>query len=105
MSKANQLVPVRDEIKEKAYKKRYNRDVKIFILNGKTEQGQHYYTLYFNTPKGTEMTLTEFYKPDFTTDYVDLSYNYKDRNIINRFKRFIDAEITLADLVSEESEK
>ena len=102
MSKAGQLKPFRDESREQAYKKRYNRNVKIFVLQGKTEQGQSYYTLYFNTPKGTEMTLTEFYTPDFATDYVNLSYKHGERVIINKFKRFVDAEISLADKVSEE---
>jgi len=102
--KADQVIPVRDEAREKAYKKRYNRDVKIYITRGITEVGQKWYSLYFNSKKGTEYVMTEFFTKDLDTDYVTLSYKHGDRTITNKFSRFLDAEISVCDKISEECE-
>ena len=102
--KADQIKPVRDEGKEKAYKKRYNRDVKIFITRGVTEAGQKWYSLYFNSKKGTEYVMTEFFTKDLDTDYVTLSYKHGDRAITNKFKRCLDAEISVVDFCASEEE-
>jgi len=101
--KADQVIPVRAEAKEKAYKKRYNRDVKIFMTSGVTETGQKWYSLYFNSKKGTEYVATEFYTKDMDTDYVTLSYKHGNRTITNKFSRFLDAEISVVDKVAEEA--
>jgi len=102
--KADQVIPARDEGKEKAYKKRYNRDVKIYITRGITEAGQKWYSLYFNSKKGTEFVITEFFTKDLDTDYVTLSYKHGDRTITNKFSRFLDAEISVCDFVAMEEE-
>ena len=99
--KADQVIPVRAEAKEKAFKKRYNRDVKIFMTSGVTESGQKWYSLYFNSKKGTEYVMTEFFTKDLDTDYVTLSYKCGDRSIINKFSRFLDGEISVVDKISE----
>ena len=103
--KADQVIPARDEGKEKAYKKRYNRDVKIYMTRGITEAGQKWYSLYFNSKKGTEYVMTEFFTKDLDTDYVTLSYKHGDRVITNRFSRCLDGEISIVDKISAECEE
>lgn len=90
------------EGKEEAFALRYGKTVKIAVtydLNPDNTLKE--YTLRFETPKRYHYSVTEYLKND-VTDYVLLCYRKDGRNIENKFSRFVDAEVTLADLISQE---
>lgn len=98
----------RHEDKEKGFKKRYGKEVRIAVtyegINGadiKSFNELKEYTLRFESQKRNHYAITEVML-DGDTSEVWLSYRKDGRNITNRFNRFVDAEITLADLISEE---
>lgn len=95
------------EEKEKAFKKRYGKDVSIIVTYDhpdselKSFDFLSEYTLRFETPKGGHYAVTEYLDHGATRDVI-LSYRKNGRNFENHFNRFVDAEVTLADLISEE---
>lgn len=96
------------EEKEKAFFKRYGKKVLITVtyegLEGqKLDSFDHLkeYTLRFQSPKNNHYAITEYLK-NGDTEQVILSYRKNGRNIENSFKRHIDAEVTLADLLGDE---
>jgi len=83
---------------EEDFKKRYNRDVKIWrevFVEG----------IKFNKAvidieySGSTYVLTEYLTEEQATDYVTLDINDKS----HRYKRYIDAEIHVADLIGEQN--
>lgn len=96
------------EEKEKSFKKRYGRDVKITVTyegkDGsvlKSFDDLKEYTLRFQSAKNAHYAITE-YLVNGGTDKVILSYVRNGRLIENSFNRPIDAEITLVDLIGDE---
>ncbi len=90
----------RDEGKELAFFKRYGKKTVITVDNRFVNGVLESYTLYFETPNML-YRIDEFLK-DGATDYVTLEYG-KERKIKHKYNRFLDAEITLADLIAEEN--
>ncbi len=78
---------------EMAFKKRYNRDTSIV----RTENIKDTTTLIIKSKRGTDITIQEFRKEGLT-DYVIVKFADKT----HRFKRYVDAEIFVADLIGEE---
>ena len=76
-----------------AFKKRYNRDTSIV----RTENIKDTTTLIIKSKRGTDITIQEFRKEGLT-DYVIVKFADKT----HRFKRYVDAEIFVADLIGEE---
>lgn len=102
--KAGQAVMYRDENREKAFKKRYGKNVHVFMtFTMNPDSTYKEVTLQFETPAGRHYSLQEFFK-DNGTDYVVLSYIRDKRNLQYRYTRFLDAEVNLADLLAEELE-
>ena len=85
----------RDEGREKLFNKRYGKMPQIFIEH-KIENNQLVeYTLKFVSKK--EYVLTEILK-DGATEKVLLKHGDKTHS----YTRFVDAELSIADLISEE---
>jgi len=78
---------------EMAFKKRYNRDTSI----ERTENIKDTTTLVIKSKRGTDITIQEFRKEGLT-DYVIVKFADKT----HRFKRYIDGEVFIADLLGEE---
>ena len=76
-----------------AFKKRYNRDTSI----ERTENIKDTTTLVIKSKRGTDITIQEFRKEGLT-DYVIVKFADKT----HRFKRYIDGEVFIADLLGEE---
>ena len=79
-----------------AFKKRYNRDTSIV----RTENIKDTTTLIIKSKRGTDITIQEF-RVGGLTDYVIVKFADK----IHRFKRYIDGEVFIADLLGEEEYK
>ena len=77
---------------QEAFKKRYNRDVEIEVLENFTDR-----TSMKMKSKKNEYTITE-YRKDGLTDYVTVQFGEKN----HRYSRYIDAEIFVVDLISDE---
>lgn len=88
--------------REKAIKKRYGKDVLITItyeLDGKKikELTQRY-----QSPKNRVYAITEYFTDAQTTDHCILSCRRNGKNYEYKFDRFLDAEISLIDMIAEE---
>jgi hypothetical protein len=94
---------LKSEYKEEAFLRRYGKKVKLVCSYELNPDGRTFkeVTCVFETEKRQHYSLTEYLAND-VTDYVLLCYRRNGRNIENKFNRYIDAEITLADLISEE---
>lgn len=93
------------EEKEKAFKKRYGKDVNISISyhthNGKFESMNDIRAIRMMfTFKNNEYYLTEYFK-EADTDYVLFEYTVGSRVIKNKYDRFLDAEVSLVDKIAE----
>lgn len=97
----------KSEEKEKAFKKRYGKKVNVSVTyDTKTDKFESMddlseYTVRFESDKGHHYAITE-YLVNGDTDYVIFSYIVNNKNYENKFDRYVDAEITLADRISEE---
>lgn len=92
----------KSEEREKALKRRYGKDVKITItyeMNGKKikELTQRY-----QSPKNKVYAITEYFTDIETTDYCILSCRRNERNFEYKFDKFLDAEVSLIDMIAEE---
>jgi len=89
------------EVREQGFEKRYGKKVSLTgdsLISDNNELLD--YRLTFKTPKG-EYTIKEHLK-DGLTDFVLLQYKKDDREFNHKYNRFIDAEISVADKISEE---
>jgi len=93
--------------KEEAFEKRYGKKVSIDAFYDvenepiKSFDELKAYRLKFRSGNN-EYEIDEHLKGG-ATDYVILRYNKNGKKIENRFNRFLDAEVSLADKISEES--
>lgn len=88
--------------REKALFKRYRRKVKITVsyeLDGKNIKEL---TQQFQSENNKVYSLTEYFKPDQTTDYCLLCCRRNEKNYEYKFDRFLDAEVSLIDIMAEE---
>jgi len=88
--------------KEKAFKKRYGKDV-LIVHSYELEPDNtiREYTVQFQSPKRNHYSITELME-DGATVYVLLSYKKDNRNHTFKYKRYIDAEVHLADELAKE---
>lgn len=92
----------KSEAKENAFRLRYGKNIKITIsyeLNGKKIKEM---TLRFQSEQNKVYSLTEYFTEQETTDYVILACRRQSRNFEYKFDRYLDAEVSLADMLSEE---
>lgn len=96
------------EEKEKAFKKRYGKDVNITVtyeskdgIDVRSFDDLVEYTMKFETPLRGHYAITEIMDKGQTKEIL-FSYRKNGKNYINLYKRYIDAEITLVDFMSEE---
>lgn len=90
------------DAQEKAIKKRYGKEVKItgtYEMNPDATYKE--VTLRVQSPKNNHYVITEHFRGN-NTDYVMLYRNIGDKTVVNKFDRYLDAEVTLADLIAEE---
>jgi len=92
----------KNEDKEKAIKKRYGRAVKITVTYDMEGNKLKEITLRFQSEKNKVYSLTEYFKEDQTTDYCLLCCKRNDRAFEYRFDRFLDAEVSMIDMIAEE---
>lgn len=83
----------REEILQKAFKQRYNREVTINIIKEKKD----FITLSILSPLGKIYTITE-HRKEGLTNYVIVSCDGKDY----RYNRYVDGELHIADKIGEE---
>lgn len=92
--------------RQKAFMKRYGKDVRISVsFDINTEKFTSMddvseCTMRFES-KDKQYSITEFLK-NGDTEKVILCYMHEGKLRENQFKRYIDAEVTLADKISEE---
>ncbi len=92
----------KSEEREKAFARRYGKDVRITIsyeLDGKNIKEL---TQQFQDAKNRVYALTEYFTENQTTDYVILSCRRNERNFEYKFDRFLDAEVSMVDIMVEE---
>ena len=92
----------KSEEREKAFLLRYGKNVRINIsyeLDGKNIKEL---TQQFQSPKNRVYSLTEYFTTNQTTDFVILSCRRNERNFEYRFDRFLDAEVSMVDIMAEE---
>ena len=87
---------MKDINREKAFLKRYGKTIECDVEYNMDGDNIKDYTVTLKSPKNTFM-ITEFMK-DGLTKYVFLSHKDKQWN----YPRFLEAEISVADLISEE---
>lgn len=90
------------EERQKALKKRYGKNVLItvtFEMNGNKikELTQRY-----QSENNKVYSITEYFTDVETTDYCVLSCRRNGRNFEYKFDRFLDAEVSLIDMIAEE---
>lgn len=97
------------EEKEIAFKKRYGKDVSITVTyegkdgsDIKSFDDLIEYTIRFETSSREHYAITEIMDNGQTKEIL-FSYRKNGKNYINSYKRYIDAEITLVDFISEET--
>jgi hypothetical protein len=88
--------------KEQAFKARYGKDIHITGTYELNSDGTYKeVTLRIQSAKGNNYVITEYFLNN-DTDYVLLCRQHENRNIETRFGRYLDAEVTIADLIAEE---
>lgn len=92
----------KSEEREKAFKKRYGKDIKVTITYEMNGNKLKELTIRFQSVKNKVYSLTEYFTDIETTDYCILCCRRNGRNFEYRFDRFLDAEISLVDMISEE---
>lgn len=92
----------KSEEREKAFKRRYGKDVKITITYEMNGNKIKELTMRFQSVNNKVYSLTEYFTPVETTEYCLLCCRRNGRNFEYRFDRFLDAEISLVDMISEE---
>jgi len=86
----------------KAFKVRYNRNVEVFrALTFNQDNELKEASIHIMSKKGTRFILNEFLS-DGLTDYVTITYKVDDTAKTSKYKRYIDAEISVADLIGQE---
>lgn len=97
------------EEKEIAFKKRYGKAVSITVTyegkdgsDIKSFDDLIEYTIRFETSSREHYAITEIMDNGQTKEIL-FSYRKNGKNYINSYKRYIDAEITLVDFISEET--
>jgi len=93
----------KSEAKEAAIKLRYGKDVKITItyeMNGKQLKEL---TLRYQSANNKVYSITEYFNDVETTEYCILCCRRNGRNFEYKFDRFLDAEVSLIDLIAEEN--
>lgn len=99
---ANSKPIVNCSSKEQGFKSRYGKDVLITGTYEMNDDGTYKeVTLRIQSPKGKHYVITEYFRNN-GTDYVLLCRQHENRNIETRFDRYLDAEVTISDLISEE---
>lgn len=92
----------KSEEREKAFKRRYGKDVKITITYEMNGNKLKELTMRFQSVNNKVYSLTEHFTDIETTDYCILCCRRDGRNFEYRFDRFLDAEISLVDMITEE---
>lgn len=92
----------KSKFREDAIRKRYGKDTKITItydMNGKKlkELTQRY-----QSQKNKVYAITEYFTETETTDYCILSCRRSGKNYEYKYDRFLDAEVSLIDMIAEE---
>lgn len=92
----------KSEEREKAFKRRYGKDVKITITYEMNGNKLKELTMRFQSVNNKVYSLTEYFTDIETTDHCILCCRRDGRNFEYRFDRFLDAEISLVDMIAEE---
>ena len=103
MNKPNQTEFKRVEQFEKQFKKRYNRDVTVYkALTLGEDNSINKVTVHIVLSRDEKYTITEYLTKDNTTDYVLSGKLIKDdEEGEHKYKRYLDAEVFIADLIGE----
>lgn len=92
----------KSEYREKALKLRYGKDVKISITYEMNGNKIKELTQRYQSPNNKVYAITEYFTDVETTDHCVLSCRREGRNFEYRFDRFLDAEVSLIDMIAEE---
>lgn len=92
----------KSEYRESALKKRYGKDVKITISYEMDGNKIKELTQRYQSANNKVYSITEYFTPVETTDYCILSCRRNGRNFEYKYDRFLDAEISLIDMIAEE---
>ncbi len=88
--------------KEKAMKLRYGRDLKITITYEMDGKLLKELTIRYQSANNKVYSITEYFTPTQTTDYCILCCRRNEKNYEYRYDRFLDAEVTMIDIIAEE---
>lgn len=90
----------KSEAREKAFKKRYGKDVRITITYEMNGNKLKELTQRFQDSNNKVYSITEYFTEQEATDYCILCCRRANRNFDYKFDRFLDAEVMLADLIA-----
>lgn len=92
----------KSEEREKAFNKRYGKNVRITISYELDGRNIKELTQQFQSEKNIVYSLTEYFTENQTTDYCLLCCRRNGKNYEYKFDRFLDAEVSLVDIMAEE---
>jgi hypothetical protein len=92
----------KSEGKEEAIKKRYGKDVKITITYDMNGNKLKELTQRYQSVNNKVYSITEYFTEMETTEYCILCCRRNNRNFEYKYDRFLDAEVSLMDLIAEE---
>lgn len=88
--------------KEKAIMRRYGKNLKITITYEMDGKLLKELTIRYQSDNNKVYSITEYFTPTQTTDYCILCCRRAGRNYEYKYDRFLDAEVTMIDIISEE---
>lgn len=92
------------EDKQNALMRRYGRELLVTVSYEMNGSKIKELTQQYQSANNKVYSITEYFKDDETTDFCILSCRRNGRNFEYRFERFIDAEVSMIDIIAEEED-
>lgn len=92
----------KSEEREKALLRRYGKSVRIAITYEMNGNRIKELTQRYQSSNNRVYAITEYFTETETTNYCILSCRREGRNFEYKFDRFLDAEVSLIDMIAEE---
>lgn len=90
------------EERQKALSRRYGKNLQITVTYEMNGNKIKELTQRYQSPNNKVYAITEYFTEVETTDYCILSCRREGRNFEYKFDRFLDAEVSLIDMIAEE---
>ena len=84
---------------EEQFKKRYNRDVEVYVVRETKDNKYVKARVTIISPLKTEYVIEEHFKDDQSTDFVIVEMGSKS----HKYRSYLEGEISVADAIGEEN--